>query len=64
LNYQIEHHLFPRVAHSHYPTIAPVVKQYLAGKAPYVHFPTVAANLASVFRHLAALGRRPETKLD
>ena len=26
LNYQIEHHLFPRVNHCHYPTIAPVVR--------------------------------------
>ena len=27
LNYQIEHHLFPRVNHCHYPLIAPVVRQ-------------------------------------
>lgn len=27
LNYQIEHHLFPRVAHVHYPDIAPIVKR-------------------------------------
>ena len=26
LNYQIEHHLFPRVHHSYYPIIAPTVK--------------------------------------
>ena len=26
LNYQIEHHLFPRIQHSHYPKIAPLVK--------------------------------------
>ena len=29
LNYQIEHHLFPRVNHCHYPLIAPVVRQDL-----------------------------------
>jgi linoleoyl-CoA desaturase len=27
LNYQIEHHLFPRVSHVHYPAIAPIVKR-------------------------------------
>lgn len=27
LNYQIEHHLFPRISHVHYPKIAPIVKQ-------------------------------------
>jgi linoleoyl-CoA desaturase len=27
LNFQIEHHLFPRVAHVHYPHIAPIVKR-------------------------------------
>ncbi|MCE6989583.1 acyl-CoA desaturase [Dyadobacter sp. CY323] len=27
LNYQIEHHLFPKICHVHYPQIAPIVKQ-------------------------------------
>ena len=27
LNYQIEHHLFPKICHIHYPAIAPIVKQ-------------------------------------
>ena len=26
LNYQIEHHLFPRMSHCHYPKIAPTVR--------------------------------------
>ena len=26
LNYQIEHHLFPRMSHCHYPLIAPMVR--------------------------------------
>ncbi|KAH8051040.1 hypothetical protein JL722_11077 [Aureococcus anophagefferens] len=54
LNYQIEHHLFPRVAHSHYPHIAPVVRAFCERHgAPYVHFDSVGANLASVFAYLA-----------
>jgi linoleoyl-CoA desaturase len=27
LNYQIEHHLFPRICHVHYPALSPIVKQ-------------------------------------
>ena len=27
LNFQIEHHLFPKICHVHYPAIAPIVKQ-------------------------------------
>ena len=54
LNYQIEHHLFPRVAHSHYPHIAPVVRAFCERHgAPYVHFDSVGENLASVFAYLA-----------
>ena len=54
LNYQIEHHLFPRVAHSHYPHIAPIVRDFVLAKgAPYVHFDSVGANLASVFAYLS-----------
>jgi len=27
LNFQIEHHLFPKICHIHYPGIAPIVKK-------------------------------------
>jgi linoleoyl-CoA desaturase len=27
LNYQIEHHLFPKISHVHYPAIAPIVRE-------------------------------------
>ena len=30
LNYQIEHHLFPRVPHTHYPRIAEIVRRNAA----------------------------------
>jgi fatty acid desaturase (delta-4 desaturase) len=57
LNYQIEHHLFPRISHTHYPTIAPVVREYCRSKGiTYVHFPTVAENVASTVKHLYQLG--------
>eukprot|EP01036_Dinobryon_divergens_P026617 gene26617-35290_t len=57
LNYQIEHHLFPRIQHSHYPKIAPIVREYCLSKGiPYIHFPTVADNVASTIRHLSQMG--------
>ena len=53
LNYQIEHHLFPRIAHSHYPSIANKVRPFVTSKGgQYVHFDTVWANLRSVHKYL------------
>lgn len=57
LNYQIEHHLFPRISHTHYPKIAPIVREFCESrKIPYVHFPTIAENVASCSRHMLQLG--------
>ena len=57
LNFQIEHHLFPRMQHSHYPKIAPFVRKFCEDKGiPYVHFPTVQDNLASCVKHLFQMG--------
>lgn len=57
LNYQIEHHLFPRVQHTHYATIAPVVRDFCNRKGiPYKHFPTIADNFLSCSRHLFRMG--------
>ncbi len=63
LNYQIEHHLFPRIQHSHYPTIAPIVRAYCkAHNIPYVHYPTVWENVYACSKHLFALGNHQESK--
>ncbi len=57
LNYQIEHHLFPRVSHCHYPKIAPLVRTFCEKKGiPYVHFPTIADNVYSTVKHLYRMG--------
>jgi linoleoyl-CoA desaturase len=58
LNHQVEHHLFPRVAHTHYPALAPIVRE-VAGRhgIPYVAFPTFRAAVASHQRYLRAMGR-------
>lgn len=53
LNYQIEHHLFPKVSHVHYPAINHIIIK-LAAKfdVPYNEYPTFGAALASHTRHL------------
>ncbi len=57
LNYQIEHHLFPRVSHVHYPTIAPVVRRFCEERGvPYVHFEGVGENVSSCALHLFDMG--------
>ena len=58
LNYQIEHHLFPRVPHTHYPRIAEIVRR----NAPkhgvrYTAQPSLWVALRSHQRHLRRLGR-------
>jgi len=61
LNYQIEHHLFPRVSHCHYPTIAPLVRAFCLKKGvPYVHFPTISENVVSTVTHLYRMGTQKE----
>jgi acyl-lipid (7-3)-desaturase (Delta-4 desaturase) len=58
LNYQIEHHLFPRINHMHYPTIAPLVKIFCATKGiRYTHFPTIWDNFKSCSRHLQKMSK-------
>ena len=57
LNYQIEHHLFPRISHCHYPIIAPYVKAFCDKKnIRYTHFPTILENLQACFKHLHNMG--------
>jgi linoleoyl-CoA desaturase len=58
LNFQIEHHLFPRVAHTHYPRIAEIVKRNAAKHGVrYTAQPSLGAALRSHQRHLRNLGR-------
>ena len=58
LNYQIEHHLFPRVAHVHYPRIAEIVRRNAAQHGVrYTVQPSLWRALRSHHRHVRALGR-------
>lgn len=59
LNYQIEHHLFPRVCSIHYPEISPIVKQ-VAEKygVPYHQHDTLAIAIASHYKTLKLFGQK------
>ena len=57
LNYQVEHHLFQRVCHVHYPKIAPIVKQTAEEYGiPYLSNNTFRDAFASHVRLLKKLG--------
>lgn len=64
LNHQVEHHLFPRISHVHYPAISNIVKktceQY---NLPYNTIPTMSKSIASHFRMMKKLGEKPVEKV-
>lgn len=58
MNFQIEHHLFPRISHVHYPAVSRVVKDTCREfGVPYLEHRTFAAALASHYRLLRRLGK-------
>src|SRR5690606_12631652 len=58
LNFQAEHHLFPRVSHVHYPRLHQLLQQPLQQLGyPLRSYPTLWAALAGHYCHLRALGR-------
>ena len=60
LNYQIEHHLFPRVSHVHYPALSKIVQQKCEQfNLPYNQYKTMSQALASHFRVMKFLGKKP-----
>ena len=63
LNFQIEHHLFPRISHVHYPAISQIVRMHCAKFAlPYHSFPNVLSAVASHIRTMKNLGRKSPGK--
>lgn len=58
LNRQIEHHLFPKICHIHYPNIAPIVKQTAKEfNLPYHEYPTFRSAVYSHYQMLKKLGK-------
>ncbi|QCR22461.1 acyl-CoA desaturase [Pontibacter sp. SGAir0037] len=60
LNYQIEHHLFPKVCHVHYPAISEIVRETAAEfNIPYMENKTFGDALRSHIATLHRFGRLP-----
>ena len=60
LNFQVEHHLFPKISHVHYPPISKIVMQKCTEfNLPYNQYSTVSAAVASHFRMMKFLGKKP-----
>jgi linoleoyl-CoA desaturase len=60
LNFQVEHHLFPRICHVHYPQIAPIVKQTAEEFGiPYMENETFGQALQSHIATLQRFGKLP-----
>lgn len=59
LNFQIEHHLFPRVSHIHYPQISKIVKQQCElFNLPYHNYKTMSGAILSHVRVMKNLGSK------
>jgi linoleoyl-CoA desaturase len=59
LNFQIEHHLFPRISHVHYPAISKIIKKTCMDFGfPYIEFPRMRTAVASHVAHLRNLSRK------
>ncbi len=58
LNFQIEHHLFPRISHVHYPAISQIVRRKCQEfNLPYNHYDSLREAVGSHFRVMRELGR-------
>jgi linoleoyl-CoA desaturase len=63
LNFQVEHHLFPRICHVHHPEISKIVKQTAAEfDIPYLENETIAEAFMSHVNTLKRFGK-PEPSL-
>lgn len=61
LNYQVEHHLFPKISHIHYPKLSPLVAETCKEFGiDYHYFPTFASALKSHFVTLHDFGKGTE----
>jgi linoleoyl-CoA desaturase len=59
LNFQIEHHLFPKISHVHYPAISKIIRQACKEYGlVYIEYPRVRYAVASHVAFLRAMGRK------
>lgn len=60
LNFQVEHHLFPRISHIHYPAISKILMQKCKEyNMPYHYYDTMGEAVASHWRFMKYLGKKP-----
>jgi linoleoyl-CoA desaturase len=58
LNFQIEHHLFPKISHVHYPAISEIVKNVCAEfHLQYIEYPTMRRAVLAHVHFLRDMGR-------
>jgi linoleoyl-CoA desaturase len=58
LNFQIEHHLFPKISHIHYPAISKIIRQACQEYGiHYIEYPKVRYAVASHVAFLRQMGR-------
>jgi linoleoyl-CoA desaturase len=58
LNFQIEHHLFPKISHVHYPAISKIIKQVCQEYGiTYIEYPRVRLAVASHISFLRQMGK-------
>jgi linoleoyl-CoA desaturase len=61
LNYQVEHHLFSRISHVHYPAIAPIVQRTAAEFGiPYLQHRSFGGAFRAHVAFLRRLGKLPD----
>lgn len=61
LNYQVEHHLFSKICHIHYPAISPIVKETAEEfGVPYLQNGSFKSALKSHINFLEEIGRLPD----
>ena len=60
LNFQVEHHLFPRISHVHYPAINKIVKETCVEYGiPFLEHKTFLDAIKSHVKHLKFMGTAP-----
>jgi linoleoyl-CoA desaturase len=58
LNFQIEHHLFPRISHVHYPQVSRLVKEACReSNVVYIEYKSMFKAISSHLMHLKRLGQ-------
>ena len=58
LNFQIEHHLFPKISHVHYPAISKIVRTVCSEyELQYIEYPTMRRAIGAHVRFLKLMGR-------